>query len=517
MEIPLRVLLIEDSERDVGLEVRALKAGGYGVTYAVAETAAEMEAALVQQTFDIILSDHDLPQFDAPGALALLMQSGIDIPFIVVSGAIGEETVVALMKAGARDYVMKDRMSRLVPAVERALRDAESLKSRKQAEEALRDSEELLSLFMCHSPVYTFIKEVTPNESRVLQASDNYEQMIGIPGPKMIGRTMLELFPPEFAAKITAEDWAVVSSGNVLQQDEDLNGRNYTTIKFPITRRGKTLLAGYTIDITDRKHAEEALKETLVDLERSNKDLEQFAYVASHDLQEPLRMVASYTQLIARRYKDKLDADANEFIGFAVDGARRMQKMIDDLLSYSRVGTRRKPFKPVDWTPVLKQVVTNLTLAIEETGAVITHDPLPMVRGDDSQLVLLLQNLIGNAIKFRGKEAPRIHISATNESRKMVDDGQKTIVPLQTQFSEPKEGWVFSVKDNGIGIDPHYKDRIFLTFTRLHGREEYPGNGIGLAVCKKIVEYHKGRIWIESEPGKGSIFYFTLAETGVLK
>jgi PAS domain S-box-containing protein len=516
MEIPLRILLIEDSDRDVALEVRALNAGGYGVTYTVVETAAEMEAALIQQTFDIILSDHDLPQFDAPGALALLKQSGIDIPFIVVSGAIGEEIAVALMKAGAHDYVMKDRMSRLVPAVERALKDAESLKSRKQAEEALQESLELLSLFMRHSPVYTFIKEVTPIESRVLQASDNYEQMTGIPGPKMIGRTMLELFPPEFAAKITADDRAVVSSGNVLQQDEDLNGRNYTTIKFPLTQRGKTLLAGYTIDITERKRAEEALKETLADLERSNKDLEQFAYVASHDLQEPLRMVASYTQLIARRYKDKLDADANEFIGFAVDGARRMQRMIDDLLSYSRVGTRRQPFETVDWTAILNQVVTNLKLAIEETGAVITHDPLPMVKGDDSQLILLFQNLIGNAIKFRGKEAPRIHISYKSIEEWEVQNGELKS-EIRNLKSKIEKGWVFSVKDNGIGIDPQYKERIFLTFTRLHGREEYPGNGIGLAVCKKIVEYHKGRIWMESEPEKGSIFYFTLPETGVLK
>jgi len=318
---------------------------------------------------------------------------------------------------------------------------------------------------------------------------------------------------------------AVQKNSELTKVQEELRSLN-EQLENIVDQRTESLRA----EVNDRKQAEETLKETLVDLERSNKDLEQFAYVASHDLQEPLRMVASYTQLIARRYKDKLDADANEFIGFAVDGAKRMQKMIDELLSYSRIETRGKPFETVNCTAILNQALTNLKMAIEESSAVITHDPLPIVKGDDSQLILLIQNLIGNAIKFRGEEAPHIHLSATHNSRKTTDDGRETIDhgrktrdegrgtidPLQTQLSELKEGWIFSVKDNGIGIDPQYKERIFLTFTRLHGREDYPGNGIGLAVCKKIVEYHKGRIWVESEPGKGSIFYFSIPETGGL-
>jgi signal transduction histidine kinase len=244
-------------------------------------------------------------------------------------------------------------------------------------------------------------------------------------------------------------------------------------------------------EIAERKRVESELRKTLVELERSNAELEQFAYVASHDLQEPLRMVSSYTQLLERRYKDKLDGDAHDFINFAVDGAKRMQQLIDDLLTYSRVGTRGKPMKPADSQSVLNATIANLSVAIQESGAVVTYDPLPLVMADEIQLVQLFQNLIGNAIKFHGDKPPRVHVSAKQNGNR----------------------WVFSVKDNGIGIDPQYFERIFLIFQRLH-REEYPGTGTGLAIAKRIVERHGGQIWIESQPGKGSTFYFTMPMKG---
>ncbi len=247
-------------------------------------------------------------------------------------------------------------------------------------------------------------------------------------------------------------------------------------------------MIGTNFDITARTEAQIKLAQRSQDLARSNDELERFAYVASHDLQEPLRMVTSYMQLIARRYRGQLDADADVFIDFAVDGANRMKALINDLLTYSRVGTRGKPLAPTDCEEALAYALANLQIAIAETDATVTHDPLPTVLADEHQLVQLLQNLIGNGLKFHGATPPRIHISAY----------------LTEQM------WTFAVSDNGIGVEPEYFERIFIVFQRLHAKDEYPGTGIGLAVCKKIVERHNGRIWVESTPGAGSTFYFTL-------
>jgi light-regulated signal transduction histidine kinase (bacteriophytochrome) len=248
-------------------------------------------------------------------------------------------------------------------------------------------------------------------------------------------------------------------------------------------------------EVQQRRRMERKLKQTMVELKRSNDELQQFAYVASHDLQEPLRMVASYVQLLSKRYRGKLDKDADEFINFAVDGATRMQGLINDLLAYSRVGTRGRPFERIDLKEVYDRAVANLQAAIVETRAHVDHGPLPTLMIDKVQFTQLFQNLIGNAIKFHNQEPPQVHVAA-----------------------EQRNGeWILSVQDNGIGIDQEYAERIFMIFQRLHNRSEYKGTGIGLAICKKIVERHGGRIWVESRPGEGATFYFTVPLEGEQK
>ncbi len=243
----------------------------------------------------------------------------------------------------------------------------------------------------------------------------------------------------------------------------------------------------------DLKKAHDVLeirvRERTEELAKSNAELEQFAYIASHDLQEPLRMVSSYVQLLGRRYQGKLDKDADEFIAFASEGAIRMQRLINDLLAYSRVGTRGKGFEEVNLETVLARALENLQLALREKDAAVTHDPLPVVYGDVGQLTQVFQNLIDNAVKFRAEAQPRVHVSAR------LEEGD----------------CVCSVRDNGIGIAPEFVNRLFVLFQRLHTRKDYPGTGIGLAICKRIVERHGGKIWVESRPGEGSTFFFQIA------
>ena len=372
---------------------------------------------------------------------------------------------------------------------------------RKQGEEVLeklrRENELILNsagegiLGLDREGKHTF---ANPAAARLL--GYKVEELIGRHGHSIWHHTKPDGSPyPEQECQILSsyKDGHVHSVANEVFWRKDGRGFPVEYTSTPIIEKGKLIGAVVTFtDITERKQAEEILKKKTEELARSNKELEQFAYVASHDLQEPLRMVTSYVQLLARRYKGKLDGSADEFIGFAVDGAARMQRLINDLLTYSRVGTRGEEFEPADCEIVLQQSLKNLQIAAEEKQAVVTHDPLPTIMADHVQLGQLFQNLIGNAIKFQGTEPPHVHISA----------------------SRNENSWVFSVRDNGIGIAPEYSEKIFVIFQRLHGRDKYPGTGIGLAVCKKIVERHGGRIWVESEPGKGATFLFTLPMKG---
>lgn len=261
----------------------------------------------------------------------------------------------------------------------------------------------------------------------------------------------------------------------------------------PIQTEDDVFVLATVVDITERKHAEQQLELQAAELSRSNHELEQFAYVASHDLQEPLRMVSSYCGLLARRYKGKIDQDADEFIQFAVDGATRMKDLIDDLLMYSRVGRREKPLVMVDTDKVMQSALANLEVVVNETEASIVSEALPRVMADPIQLTQVFQNLISNALKFRGNRRPVIRVSARHSNEQQV--------PPQ---------WIFSIQDNGIGFEPQFQERVFVIFQRLHTRAEYEGNGIGLAITKKIIERHGGTIWVESTPGTGTTFFFTL-------
>ena len=324
------------------------------------------------------------------------------------------------------------------------------------------------------------------------------EKQFGYHRDELVGQKVKNIIPEGFAERLIADD--LRSAADALAQQIgtgiELTGRRKNGSDFPIEimlsplESAEGILVTAAIrDISVRKRSEENLVKTVEELKRSNDELEQFAYVASHDLQEPLRMVASYTQLLAKRYKGRLDSDADEFIAYAVDGSNRMQGLIQDLLAYSRAGTNGNALHEISSENALKEALTNLRAAIEENGAVVTHDSLPAITTDDTQLTQIFQNLVGNAIKYRSAEVPHIHISAAKNG------GNE---------------WIFSVRDNGLGIDPQYFEKIFILFQRLHGQTEFQGTGIGLAICKKMLAQLGGRIWVESQPEKGSTFYFAL-------
>jgi PAS domain S-box-containing protein len=324
----------------------------------------------------------------------------------------------------------------------------------------------------------------------------------GYDAGELIGQPVTNIIPEGIADRLPDFDLhsARVAFAGETGTDEEVIGRRKDGSEFPVEIMLSPLAIAEGIfitavirDISVRKAAEIEIRLKVDELKRSNEELGHFAYIASHDLQEPLRMVASYTQLLSKRYKGRLDADADEFIGFAVDGASRMQRLIEDLLAFSRVASDGNDLLDTSSEYALEQALMNLHEAIKDSGAVVTHDPLPRVQADDTQLVQLFQNLIGNAIKYQNPGAPQIHVSATKQGRTR---------------------WSFAIRDDGMGIDQQYFERIFGMFQRLHKRGEFSGTGMGLAICKKIVERHGGSLTVESRPGLGSTFSFDLASTG---
>jgi PAS domain S-box-containing protein len=382
-----------------------------------------------------------------------------------------------------------------------AVRD---ISRRKKAEEALRGSEIRLRMAIEAAEIGTWFWNIQQDE---ISWSEKFRMLFGLTSDaKLTYREILEVIHPDDRERVDRSVKNTVEQGvpydieyRIIWPDSSVH---WIRAKGRAQRSPEGVavsMQGIVMDITEHKEAQEVLKyneareRRTAELKRSNDELQQFAYIAAHDLQEPLRMIFSYTQLLAQRYKGRLDSDADDFIAYAMDGVHRMQRLIEDLLAYCRVGTTGRELCKTSSEDAMNQALLNLRAAIQESGGVVTHDPLPTVIADSTQLVQLFQNVIGNAIKYRSAELPRVHVSAKRNGN---------------------DEWTFSTRDNGLGIDPKYFQKIFVMFQRLHGREEFSGTGIGLTVCKKIVERHGGRMWVDSEPGKGSTFYFTLPGRG---
>ncbi len=369
-------------------------------------------------------------------------------------------------------------------------------RQRIQAETAVRQSEERFRLLVEGARDYAIF--MLDPSGRVSIWNTGAERMKGYSAAEVIGEHFARFYPPEDVERglpdaelqTAAREGRLESEGWRVRKDGSQFWANAIITALRDGHGGLLGFAKVTRDVTERKRAEDELKRTARELARSNAELEQFAYVASHDLQEPLRAVSGCVELLQRRYEGQLDARADEFISHARAGAARMRDLINDLLAYSRVSTRGSALAATDCNVALDTALANLSVAIRESGALVTKDRLPTVMADSTQITQVLQNLLGNAIKFRAARTPEIHVGAERNGG----------------------AWLFSVRDNGIGMEAVYSERIFKVFQRLHTRREYAGTGIGLAICKKIIERHGGRIWVTSQPNEGSTFHFTIPE-----
>ena len=491
-------LLIIDDEKNICRTLKLiLNKKGFEVE--TVGTGGEALKKVRAKFFNMVLLDINLPDINGLELLKSLKIMYPDMEVMMMTGYGSLETAMSALNLGASSYITKPlNLDKVMSKINDKL-DRQSLTwAKRSVEKALRESEEKFrNLFESNLDGIGYIDM----KGNFLDCNRAFLNMIGYTLDEIKALTFQQLTPQiwikedELAIKqIMDKGYCDEYEKEFIKKDGTLFYVNLKGWKIKSERGDFVGMWAIIRDITAYKKAEAKLNKTLKDLKSSNTELEQFAYVASHDLQEPLRMVASFTQLLQNRYQDKLDDDANDFINYAVDGAVRMQNLINDLLIFSRVGTRGKPIKSTNMNTVLEAVINIFRHSIEETNTKITYDPLPVIMADETQMIQLLQNLISNAIKFRSEAPPRIHVSGEVQADK----------------------WIFSISDNGIGMNSEYFDRIFVIFQRLHKKDEYGGTGIGLAVCKKIIQRHRGKIWVESKSGKGSTFYFSILKNNKL-
>lgn len=489
----LRILLIDDDEDDY-IIIRDMLSDITQETLRLDWVSTYEEALVVisHQEHDVCLLDYYLGKRTGLDLLHEALSSGYEAPIIMLTGLGDHRVDVEAMEAGAADYLIKGELNPYL--LERSIRYA--VQNRRILEALRRREERFRSLVQNSSDVIAVLKA----DAVIQYLSDSCERILGYSPEELVGKSALDFVHPDDLPKAReAFTQLVESSDGRLSEEFRFLHQNgswrvlETTASDLLDHPAIEGLVTNARDVTKQRRAEEKVERYAAQLERSNRDLEQFASVVSHDLREPLRMVTSFLRLLERRYEDRLDAKGKEFVAYAVDGAERMQEMIRALLDLSRVGTRGQELKPTEVEEVLDKTLSALRRVIEDTEAEVTHDPLPTVMGDEAQLGQIFQNLIANALKFHKQDqVPRVHISAERQG----------------------DEWLFSVVDNGIGIAPEQSKRIFRVFQRLHTEEEYPGLGIGLALCKRVVERHGGHIWVESAPGEGSAFYFTLPAIG---
>jgi len=482
---PLRTLIVEDSSYDAELEIEELKLGGFIPEVQRVETSEELHSALASASWDIILSDYDLPGFSGPEALEIVQSSGLDIPFIMISGAIGEEVAVNSLKAGAHDFLIKGQLTRLVPAVQRELEEAQRRKTARILERKFLATFEQAAVGIAH---------VDANGEWLL-LNQKYCQILGYSREDLIGNSFqnvtygedleenIRLFQQLKEGKISA----YTIEKRYIRKDRSLVWVNLTVSSVWNDARQFEYALAVAEDISQRKTMEQALKDYTQRLEQSNKELEQFATIASHDLQEPLRKIMVFSD----RLSDKISPEGTDYLKRLQASVQRMQNLINDLLNLSRVNRTGQPFKVCSLNKVLKMVLEDLNIASQDTNVQVLIEPLDTVEADEGQIRQLLQNLIGNALKYHREGIP-------------------PIVKIYGQSTEDGQAYQITIEDNGIGIKEEYFERIFEPFQRLHGRSLYPGTGMGLTICKKIVERHKGKLSVFSQMGQGSRFSFTL-------